>query len=597
MAMRVLNVGVVSLFMVWMSGGCTPASAPLPYPICPPPNTSTKNESATVNISAPKEKAALQIMVAPNVEAATISVTLSIKAELAEKIPSFSIKAPDVAAIAIKSASDAKGTIELREERVADKAKWTPSRPIAGALDISFTAQTRIDEGRLPWVLVDPDRLEFMGDAFVLPDIDENQKISVGLKVDLSTYGTDGEKGTFVSGGASSYGIGSSREVTTSMRELRNAVFTAGRMGTAVFEAQEGHDEAAWFGYTAFDPRPVSADTAAFRTAAAEFFGERNTTPQTLLIVPVPGPSGAFVASRKTHSVLLHVAVADTWSAPLRIATAVETLHAWIGERLWIGPEDPSRANEGVWFADGFARYLARDLLFRFGLVTPLELAAEVNSLESTLAMSPFAKETNAGLAARTKESGVVQTLVARGALYATYVDTAIRQKTSNKRTLNDVIRALYKKASEKRGPLNNTVWTEALQAELGPSGPKDFEAIIEKGATMDLPSYALGPCFKKEARTYAQYDLGFDDVASRQTKPPKVVGVRKDGPAYRAGLRDGMEIVNLQRNPGRSDVEAVVIVAKGEKNEAIRYEPAGANVKSRGWVRLKDVPDEKCAK
>lgn len=596
--MRVVKIGVVSFFAALTVGGCTPATAPLPYPICPPPqNTSSKSENPTTNPSAPKEKPAIQIAVSPNIQAATITISLSLETSLAEKIPSFSIKAPDADAISLSSASDAKGKIELKEERLADKAKWTPARPVTGTLNISFTAQTRIEEGKLPWVLVDPDRLEFVGDALVLPDIDENQKINVGLKVDLSTYGTDGEKGTFVSGGASSYGIGAAREMNTSMRELRNAVFAAGRMGTAIFDAQEGHDEAAWFGYTAFDPRPVSADTAAFRTAAAEFFGERNTVPQTLLIVPVPGPAGAFVASRKTQSVLLHVAVADTWSGPLRIATAVETLHAWIGERLWIGPEEPARTNEGVWFADGFARYLARDLLFRFGLVTPLELAAEVNSLESVLAMSPFAKETNAALAARTKESGVVQTLVARGALYATQVDAAIRQKTSNKRTLNDVIRALYKKAAEKRGPLNTSVWTEALQAELGPSGPKDFAAIIERGAAMDLPSNALGPCFKKEARTYAQYDLGFDDVTSRQTKPPKVVGVRKDGPAYRAGLRDGMEIINLQRNPGRSDVEAVVLIAKGEKTEAIRYEPAGAKVKSRGWIRVKDVPDEKCTK
>lgn len=595
--MRALNVGLVSLFVSLVFGGCTPASAPLPYPICPPPQTSEKSDTGSTNSSAPKEKPAMRIVATPNLQAATLSVSLQLKSDFAEKIPSFSIKIPDAAAIAMSGASDAKGKLELREDRTGDKIKWTPARPIAGALDISFIAQTRIEEGRLPWVLVDPDRLEFMGDALVLPDLDENQKISIEVKMDLAGYGTDGEKGTFVSGGASSYGIGASREMNTSMRELRNAVFAAGRMGTAIFEALEGHDEAAWFGYTAFDPRPVSADTAAFRTAAAEFFGERNTTPQTLLIIPVAGPSGAFVASRKTHSVLLHVAVADTWSAPLRIATAVETLHAWIGERLWIGPEEASRVHEGAWFADGFARYLARDLLFRFGLVTPLELAAEVNSLESVLAMSQFANETNVNLAARTKESGVVQTLVARGALYATYVDAAIRQKTQNKRTLNDVIRALYKKAAEKKGPLNTSAWTEALQAELGPSGPKDFAKIIEKGGAIDLPSNALGPCFKKEARTYAQYDLGFDDGASRQTKPPKVVGVRKDGPAYRAGLRDGMEIVNLQRNPGRSDVEAVVLIAKGEKTEAIRYEPAGAKVKSRGWIRVKDVPDERCAK
>jgi len=599
--MRVPARGLVLPLLSLVIGACTASSAPLPAAVCPPTGNAKTEGPSAATPSPTKEKSELNIAITPKISEGGIAVTLTLRASLAEKAPAFSIRSPDAAAAKITDASDAKGKLELKEERGADRTKWTPARPISGELRISYFAQTRIEEGKLPWMVSDPDRLEIMGDALLLPDVDEKQKLATSLHLDVSVYGTTdnegGAKGVFIFGATSSFGIGSSREITASSQEIRNAVIVAGRMGTAVFDALEGHDEAAWFGYTAFDPRPVSADTAAFRTAAGEFFGERSSTPQTFLIVPVPGPGGAFVATRRTQSVLLHVAVADTWSGPLRIATAVETLHAWIGERLWIGPEEPSRVYEGAWFADGFARHLARDMLFRFGLVTPLEVASEVNSLESVLAMSPLANESNAALAGRTKEPGVVQVLVARGALYALHVDAAIRQKTNNKRTLNDVIRALYNKAKEKRGPLNTSAWTEALQAELGPNGPKDFAAIIEKGGAFDLPSNALGPCFKKETRTFAQYDLGFDDVASRQSKPAKVVGVRKDGPAYRAGLRDGGEIINLQRSPGHSDVEAVVVLAKGEQSETIKYAPAGAKVKGRGWIRVKDVPDEKCTK
>ncbi len=595
--MRFSARGVAVSVLPFVMGACAASSPPVPNLICPDYNTPILRDCSMVTPSTLKEKPEVQIAIRPVTNANSIEVTLTIRSTMAEKAPSFAIRTPDASAVKITVATDAKGKLELREERTGEGVKWSPSRPVVGQLWITYTAQSRIEEGQLPWMVSDPDRLEIMGDALMLPDVDENQKITVGLSLDLSPYGTDGARGTFVSGAATSYGIGSSREINASPREIRNMVIVAGRMGTAVFDTYEGHDEAAWFGYTAFDPRPVSADTAAFRTAAAEFFGEHSSTPQTLLIVPVPGPTGAFVATRRTQSVLVHVAVADTWSGPLRIATAVETLHAWIGERLWIGPEEPSRVHEGVWFADGFTRHLARDMLFRFGLVTPLEVASEVNSLESVLAMSPFAHESNATLATRTKEAGVVQTLVTRGALYALYVDAAIRKKSGNKRTLNDLIRTLYNKGKEKLGPLNTSAWTEAIQVEVGASGPKDFAAIIEKGGAIDLPSDALGPCFRKESRTFAQYDLGFDDVASRQAKPPKVTSVRKDGPAYRAGLREGMEMVNLQRSAGRSDVPAVVILTKGDQDETIRYNPAGAKVKGRGWVRVKDVPDEKCTK
>lgn len=580
-----------------VAGACTGSTTPLPTPVCPPPGQTPSTPSTEAVPATPKEKPELQIAIAPDISAAGIIVTLTIQSSLAEKVHSYSLRTPDASAIKFTGAEDAKGKVEFAPASDGDGLTWTPNRPIAGELRISYTARTVIEEGQWPWMVSDPDRLEIMGDALLLPDVDAGRKIKTYLKLDLSSYGTDGERGTFVSGAASSFGIGSSREVSASREELRNAVFVAGRMGTAIFDALEGHDEAAWFGYTAFDPRPVSADTAAFRTAAAEFFGERSSTPQTLLIVPVPGIAGAFMASRRTQSVLVHVAVADTWSAPLRISTAVETLHAWVGERLWIGPEEPARVYEGAWFADGFARHLARDLLFRFGLVTALEMAAEVNSLESAVAMSPLANESNAALAKRTKEPGVVPMLVARGTLYALLVDAAIRQKTTNKRSVNDVIRDLYKKAKEKRGPLPSSAWSDAVLTEIGSSGPKDFAEIIEKGGTIDIPGNALGPCFRKETRNFFKYDLGFDDAATRKTDPPKIAGVRKDGPAYRAGLRDGDEVIKIQRSPGRSDVEAVVVVTRNGKDETIRYAPAGAKVKGRGWIRLAEVPDEKCAK
>lgn len=595
--MRLLRMRFALPWLSLSLSACSGSTTARPYPVCPPPEHTSPPTSSTTDTLPAKEKPELRIAISPDINAGGIHVVLTLQAALAETIPSYSLRTPDASAIKFTGGDDAKGKVEFKETRDGDILKWTPSRPVAGELRIGYDARSVSDEGQWPWLVSDPDRLEITGDALLLPDIDAKRKIRTSLQLDLESYGINGERGTFVSGGASSFGIGSSRDVSASREELRNAVFVAGRMGTAVFDALEGHDEAAWFGYTSFDPRPVSADTAAFRTAAAEFFGEQNSSPQTLLIVPVAGMAGAFMASRRTQSVLVHVAVADTWSAPLRISTAVETLHAWVGERLWIGPEEPARIYEGAWFADGFARHLARDLLFRFGLVTPLEMAAEVNSLESAIAMSTLANESNAALAKRTKEPGVVQMLVTRGTLYALYVDAAIRQKTNNKRSLNDVIRDLYKKAAEKRGPLPTSAWTDAVQTEFGANGPKDFAEIIEKGGNIDIPNHALGPCFRKEARNFFKYDLGFDDVASRKTNPPKVVGVRKDGPAYRAGLRDGDEIVKLQRSPGRSDVDAVVIVARANKDETIQYAPTGAKAKGRGWIRVPNVPDEKCAK
>jgi hypothetical protein len=48
----------------------------------------------------------------------------------------------------------------------------------------------------------------------------------------------------------------------TSGAALRRAAFLGGPGGRAEFDAVEGHDESAWLGYPAFDPRAVSPEVA-----------------------------------------------------------------------------------------------------------------------------------------------------------------------------------------------------------------------------------------------------------------------------------------------------------------------------------------------
>ncbi|MDI3287987.1 hypothetical protein [Polyangium sp. 15x6] len=587
------------LALVLAAAACTtpPPNAPSRCP--EPTNESAKTSGAKPIPASPaasttREGPGLDVTIRPVPSAAAIDVTLAFRGADAFPGRAFSIRTPDPKAFRMKEARDARGPIDARQDPHPDHVTIELSRAPEGELRLAYSVESRVTPGKLPLLLSDPDRLEVTGDALLLPDAARDLRLAVKLEIDLSPYGTL-ESGASVSGAATSFGIGASREVNATADELRGAVMVTGRMGTAVFDTLEGHDEAAWFGYTAFDPRPVSADTAAFRTAAGELFGERSPIPQTFLIVPEPGPVGRFVAARRTRSVLLHVAVGEPWSGPLRIATSVEMLRAWVGERLWIGPEDPARQAEGAWFAEGVVRHLARDMLFRFGLVTPLEVADEVNGLESVIATSPRAKEGNAALAKSFREPGVVPLLVARGALYALHVDAAIRAKSGGQKSLQEVLRALYAKAKERRGPLPVSAWISALTAEIGPAEADVFAEAIERGGKLDLPDSALGPCFRRETRRYERYDLGFDEVATRAKTPPVLVGVRPDGPAAKAGLREGDELVEGLTSAGRSDVPVTIVVQRGDDRITAKYRPAGPSASGRGWSRRKDVPDEKC--
>ncbi|UQA54587.1 hypothetical protein [Polyangium aurulentum] len=582
-----------------LSAACTSAAPPPAPPLCPPQESRPAAAGGPTVTAAPAASAAstrVAIDLVPVPASGALDVVVIARGAEAALAGPWSVRAPDPGAIRLREVRDARGPLEVREDRRAGSVTITLARRPEGELRLSYTAQSRVPPGGLPWVLSDPNHLEVSGEALLLPDALESTRVAASIRLMLDVYGTT-DSGSPVSGGATSFGIGAARDVEATVGELRRAVMVAGRTGTAVFDTLEGHDEAAWLGYTAFDPRPVAADVASFRTAAGEVFGEKNPAPETLLIVPDQRPVGAFAAARRTRGVVLHVGVGEPWSGPVRIAVAACVLHAWIGERLWIGPEDPAREAEGLWFSEGVTRHLARDLLLRFGLLAPTEVADEMNGLEGVVATSPRRRETNAELALHAREPGTTPLVVARGALYAQRVDAAIRKKSGGKRSLTDVVRALYTKARDKRGPLPTSAWVEAVSTELGAGEAAAFTAMIERGGPIDLDGSALGPCFRREARRFEPFDLGFDEAASRASTPPRITGVRPGGPADRAGLRDGDLLIEATIAAGRSDVPVTVMVERGGEQHPIRYRPAGPAIAGRGWARVKDVPDEACTR
>jgi predicted metalloprotease with PDZ domain len=286
----------------------------------------------------------------------------------------------------------------------------------------------------------------------------------------------------------------------------------------------------------------------------------------------------------------------------VRIAAAVEILRAWIGEQLWVGPTEPDREAEAYWFTEGVTRHLARDLLFRFGLLSPAELLDEMHGLAAIAATSPGRALGNRDLAARARDSGSLPLLVARGALYAARTDALLRRtpaaegSSARPRSLADVLRALLVDARARRGPLPTSAWIEALSAALGPGEADAFRAHIERGVPAILPDGALGPCFRSAHRSYEAFDLGFDLEASRLSPARTLVALRPGGPAERAGARAGDTLAGADFTLGRADRPATLTLERGGDRITVRYRPAGARGQGQGWSRAQGIPDAACA-
>lgn len=514
-------------------------------------------------------------------------------------------------------AIDASGSIPLTISAAPQGAELRLARAPRGAVRLRYRLPAApLSSSLAGFVEADPDRFRADGQALLaLPAALDDRVVPVALRIDAAEIGVEGQ----LRGAASSFGVGAARDLVTRVRDLRRAVYLAGPMGTAVFDAPEGHDEAAWIGYTTFDPRPVSADLASFRTAVGQLFRDRAAPPQTLLIVADARPTGEFMASRRAASVLLHLGVSEPWSAPVRIATAVEVLRFWIGEQLWIGPTEPGREPEAYWFTEGVTRHLARDLLFHYGLISPAELLDELHGLAAIAATSPHRGLGVAELARRAKEPGVIPLLVARGALYAGRLNGLLKAAAPKSKpsgdavgpaagpeaparpaALADLLRDLLAEARSRRGPLPTSAWVDAVSKALGAREAEAFQALLERGergAPIELPDGALGPCFRGARRRYEPFDLGFDLSATNQAPDRALVGLRADGPAARAGARAGDLLVHADFARGQPDQEAKLTLTRGEREITVRYRPAGKGAEGQGWVRVPGVGDEACVR
>jgi hypothetical protein len=437
--------------------------------------------------------------------------------------------------------------------------------------------------------LVLDDRFRGAGEAVVaLPDAIADVKMPVALAIDGDPLRAPGA--------ASSLGVGPTRRVTLPPRALRYSTFLAGSLGVQIIDdAGMGHDEGAWLGYTAFDPRPAIAELAEIRTSMREVVRGSDDTPYTYLFMSQTRPFGSFTTTARPASVLVQLGPAEPWTAPLRVSIAQQLAHRWIGGEVRLATT-PGHEGEGWWFADGVARWLAMHVLADLGLLSPDDAREAIAGELSVLATSPDRALGNAELAAKALGDDVARaTLVARGALYATREAAVIRAKTKGARGLRDVLTALVHDAQESgKHAIGVADWVSAIGKD-DPDAQASFDALVTKGAPIALPGDALGPCFRAGTGEYVAYDPGFDVEATRVDKDGRAIGVRDGGPAAKAGLKEGDVVTNLVARDGDASAPVTITVTRDGKKVDVKYLPRGAKGRGQTWTRIRGAGDDRC--
>lgn len=475
------------------------------------------------------------------------------------------------------AATDDDGALPLVREGRALVAGRTPR----GAVRVTYAAAptSSVDDGTA--VHVDPDRLHAGAERLLLlPEGLDDRAVPTRLLLDASRV-----EGAQV---VATLGKGGTHEGTMRGRELRHVSLIAGRPGSAVLDAYEGHDEAGWLGFTRFDPRFAAAETAGVRSALADYFADRARLPFTLLILSDKRPSDPFAVSLRTRGLLVHAHLDAPWTAAARLPIATELARRWIGGALAIAGDPAASA----WLSEGFARAVAREVSFGMGTLSPVEYADEVTMLLATQALSPLSGRANDELA-RSSERAARVLVATRGALYATRLDAVVRARSKGKKTLREVLRGLLATAQAAGAPLPLATFAAAIEAEAGTDERTAFERSVLAGGEVVLPDDALGPCFAAARVRHEAFDLG----VTLAGVPGDAKDVRPGGPAHRAGLRDGERVVRASYAHGRAWIPAELFVVRDGKEVAIRYRPAGASAQGRAFAKRREVRDDQCVR
>ncbi|HEV2748203.1 MAG TPA: hypothetical protein VGW34_13000 [Allosphingosinicella sp.] len=326
-------------------------------------------------------------------------------------------------------------------------------------------------------------------------------------------------------------------------------------------------------GRWSFEPEALTDIVARIITAENAFWGDRSS-PFLVAMAPLGQlPAGlSYTGTGRADA----FSIASTSAFELKHALrflAHEYMHSWVPIELGAMPE-----NEAVdyWFSEGFNDYLASKILLRSGLWTLGDYVADKNETLLRYGTSPARTATAADVAARFwSDQNLQQVSYDRGHLLAARLDAEIAARSGGKQSLDDVVRA-QREAAKRSPELASALFRRILLETTGIHIEPELERVARRGEPLLLSEDLFGDCARLVTEKRREFHRGYDAATTRKADGV-IAGVVPDGPAYAAGMRDGMRLVDrVSGKVGDSTVEIAYRVADESGERVVRYLPEG---------------------
>lgn len=348
------------------------------------------------------------------------------------------------------------------------------------------------------------------------------------------------------------------------------------------------HELALWGDLQLDEKRLVSDLTRIIETEAALFDGVPNDRYIFFLFGTDKGRGGL---EHKASTALLYprtgLSTPRGWEDFLTLC-AHEYLHLWNVKRVKpkrFVPFDYSQENytQLLWFFEGGTSYYDSLITRRAGCLSPSRYLTRLGETLTQVQATPgrrIMSLTEASMVAWTKhyrpDENTANTAVsyyAKGEIVCALLDLTIRRATSSRRSLDDVLRLLWKRFGDESGVPENGVEaaaTEVAGVDLGPF----FERALRSTEDLELSVFeTVGLVAKSRTRESAadkggtpprraeRKDEGWLGITARGTA---VATVLVDSPAMEAGLYADDEVCALDRHK----CDAATLVSRCEEKK-----------------------------